>query len=46
MGETVGQVGAGEDETVGVLMFGDAVVQQVQVFAQGLQFGVGLGGQG
>jgi len=36
----------GEDEVVGVLVFGGAELgQQVQVVAQGLQFGVGLGGQ-
>lgn len=46
VGEAVGQAGAGEDEAVGVLVFGDAELgQQVQVVAQGLQFGVGLGGQ-
>lgn len=46
VGEAVGQAGAGEDEVVGVLVFGGAELgQQVQVVAQGLQFGVGLGGQ-
>ena len=46
MGEAVGQAGAGEDEVVGVLVFGGAELgQQVQVVAQGLQFGVGLSGQ-
>lgn len=46
VGEAVGQACAGEDEAVGVLVFGDAELgQQVQVVAQGLQFGVGLGGQ-
>jgi len=46
VGEAVGQAGAGEDEAAGVLVFGDAELgQQVQVVAQGLQFGVGAGGQ-
>lgn len=46
VGEAVGQAGAGQDEVVGVFGFGDAELgQQVQVVAQGLQFGVGLGGQ-
>ena len=46
VGEAVGQAGAGEDEVVGVLVFGGAELgQQVQVVAQGLQFGVGGGGQ-
>ena len=46
VGEAVGQAGAGEDEAVGVFVLGDAELgQQVQVVAQGLQFGVGVGGQ-
>ena len=46
VGEAVGQAGAGEDEVVGVLVFGGAELgEQVQVVAQGLQFGVGGGGQ-
>jgi hypothetical protein len=46
VGEAVGQAGAGEDKVVGVLVFGGAELgQQVQVVAQGLQFGVGVGGQ-
>lgn len=46
VGEAVGQAGAGEDEVVGVLVFGGAELgQQVQVVAQGLQFDVGVGGQ-
>lgn len=43
--EAVGQAGARDDEAVRVFLFGDAELgQQVQVVAQGLQFGVGLGG--
>ena len=46
VGEAVGQAGAGQDEVVGVFGFGEAELgQQVQVVAQGLQFGVGLSGQ-
>lgn len=42
----MGQAGTGEDEAVGMLVFGDAELgQQVQVVPQGLQFAVGLGGQ-
>ncbi len=41
VGEAVGQAVAGEDEVVGVLGFGGAELgQQVQVVAQGLEFGV------
>ena len=44
--EAVDQAGAGEDKAVRVLVFGDTEPgQQVQVVAQGLEFGVGLGGQ-
>lgn len=46
VGEAVGQAGAGEDQVVGVVGFGDAELgQQVQVLAQGLQFFVGFEGQ-
>ena len=46
VGEAVGQAAAAEDEVAGVLVFGGAELgQQVQVVAQGLQFGVGVGGQ-
>lgn len=46
VGEAVGQAGAGEDEAVGVFVLGDAELgQQVQMVAQGLEFGVGVGGQ-
>ena len=46
VGEAVGQAVAGKDEVVGILRFGGAELgQQVQVVAQGLEFGVCVDGQ-
>ena len=43
MGEAVGQAGAGQDEGIGVGVFGLAEFgQQVQVVAEGLQLLVGF----
>lgn len=46
VGEAVGQAGARDQQVVGVFCLGGAELgQQVQVVAQGLQFGVGFGRQ-